>query len=78
MKEFLKNAFESLQAFLNRGKTAYFVCIGLIILGTALVYGNPRSIPSFLLFVFSGQLHLLAEDEPRGRSWPWRCSSRWC
>jgi branched-chain amino acid transport system permease protein len=49
----IKRALASLIAFLNRGKTPYFVCIGLIILGTALVYTSPRSIPAFLLFLFS-------------------------
>jgi len=53
MKEFLKNQFAALGAFLNRGRTPYFVCCGLIILSTVLVYASPRSIPAFLLFVFA-------------------------
>jgi branched-chain amino acid transport system permease protein len=53
MKESLKRAFQSLMAFINEGKTPYFVCCGLIILSTILVYFSPRSIPAFLLFVGS-------------------------
>jgi branched-chain amino acid transport system permease protein len=53
MKELIKQKVQTLAAFLNEGYTPYFVCIGLIILGTALVYTSPRSIPSFLLFVFA-------------------------
>ena len=53
MKESLKSRFQVLRAFLDRGRTPYFVSIGLIILGFALVYLSPRSIPSFLVFVFA-------------------------
>jgi branched-chain amino acid transport system permease protein len=53
MAESIKRALQTFMAFLNRGKTPYAVCVGLIILGTALVYTSPRSIPAFLLFVFS-------------------------
>ena len=53
MKESLKRALQSLTTFINAGKTPYFVCSGLIILSTLLVYFSPRSIPAFLLFVFS-------------------------
>jgi branched-chain amino acid transport system permease protein len=53
MKESLKRAFQSLMAFINEGKTPYFVCCGLIILSTILVYFSPRSIPAVLLFVGS-------------------------
>jgi len=53
MKESIKRALQSFMVFLNQGKTPYFVCIGLIVLGTILVYFSPRSIPAFLLFVFS-------------------------
>ena len=53
MKESIKRALQSFTAFLNAGKTPYVVCIGLIVLGTILVYFSPRSIPAFLLFVFS-------------------------
>ncbi len=49
----MREAIKKFMAFLNQGKTPYFICIGLIILSTALVYFSPRSIPSFLLFVFS-------------------------
>ena len=49
MKETLKKFMD----FLNRGRTPYFACIGLIILGTLLVYFSPRSIPGFLVFLFS-------------------------
>jgi len=51
--ESIKRALQTFMDFLNRGKNPYFTCIGLIILGTALVYGSPRSIPAFLLFVFA-------------------------
>jgi len=54
MKELIKKNIQSLMAFLNRGKNPYFVCCGLIILGFALVYGSPRSIPGFLVFLFAG------------------------
>jgi branched-chain amino acid transport system permease protein len=37
----------------NKGKNPYFVSIGLLILGFATVYGSPRSIPGFLLFLFA-------------------------
>jgi branched-chain amino acid transport system permease protein len=53
MKETIKHKLQTFAAFLNSGKTPYFVCIGLILLGTSLVYTSPRSIPAFLLFVFS-------------------------
>jgi branched-chain amino acid transport system permease protein len=53
MKESLKSRFQVFLAFLDRGRTPYFVSIGLIILGFALVYLSPRSIPSFLVFVFA-------------------------
>jgi len=53
MRESIKSKLQAFSVLLNRGRTPYFVCVGLIILGTALVYGNPRSIPSFLLFVFA-------------------------
>ena len=53
MNESLKSRFQNLMAFLNRGRTPYFTCIGLIILGFSLVYGSPRSLPGFLLFVFA-------------------------
>jgi branched-chain amino acid transport system permease protein len=53
MKESIKTQLKALAAFLNQGRMPYFMCIGLIVLSTALVYGNPRSIPSFLLFVFA-------------------------
>jgi len=53
MKESIKRALKSFMVFLNQGKTPYFVCCGLIVLGTILVYFSPRSIPAFLLFVFS-------------------------
>ena len=53
MKESLKRAFQSLMNFINEGKTPYFVCCGLIVLSTILVYFSPRSIPAFLLFVGS-------------------------
>ncbi|HEX7596607.1 MAG TPA: branched-chain amino acid ABC transporter permease, partial [Polyangia bacterium] len=51
MKESLKSRFQDFLAFLDRGRTPYFVSIGLIILGFSLVYLSPRSIPSFLVFV---------------------------
>jgi branched-chain amino acid transport system permease protein len=53
MKESLKSRFQDFLAFLNRGRTPYFVSIGLIILGFSLVYLSPRSIPGFLVFVFA-------------------------
>jgi len=53
MKELIKQKIQALAALLNQGITPYFVCVGLIILGTALVYTSPRSIPAFLLFVFA-------------------------
>ena len=53
MKESLKSRFQHFLAFLDRGRTPYFVSTGLIILGFALVYLSPRSIPSFLVFVFA-------------------------
>jgi branched-chain amino acid transport system permease protein len=53
MKESIKRALQSLITFINAGKTPYFVCCGLIVLSTLLVYFSPRSIPAFLLFVFS-------------------------
>ena len=54
MKESIKSRFLALAALINEGRTPYFICVGLIILGTALVYTSPRSIPAFLLFVLSG------------------------
>ena len=53
MKESIKRALKSFMVFLNQGKTPYVACCGLIVLGTLLVYFSPRSIPAFLLFVFS-------------------------
>ena len=53
MIDSLKRQFQTLAAFLNRGRLPYFVCTGLIALSTILVYFSPRSIPAFLLFVFS-------------------------
>jgi branched-chain amino acid transport system permease protein len=49
MKEYCKK----FMAFLNQGKTPYVVCVALIVLSTLLVYFSPRSIPAFLLFLFS-------------------------
>jgi branched-chain amino acid transport system permease protein len=54
MKESIKRSLQPLLDFINQGKVPYFICVGLIILGTALVYTSPRSIPAFLLFVLSG------------------------
>ena len=54
MKESIKRALQPILGFINQGKAPYFICVGLIILGTALVYSSPRSIPAFLLFVFAG------------------------
>jgi branched-chain amino acid transport system permease protein len=54
MKESIKRSLQPLLDFVNQGKVPYFICVGLIILGTALVYTSPRSIPAFLLFVLSG------------------------
>ena len=54
MLDFLKSKLQALAALLNRGRTPYFVCLGLLVLGTVLVYTSPRSIPAFLLFVFAG------------------------
>jgi len=53
MKESIKRALKSFMVFLNQGKTPYVACCGLIVLSTILVYFSPRSIPAFLLFVFS-------------------------
>jgi branched-chain amino acid transport system permease protein len=53
VRETLKRYLQLLTDFVNRGRNPYFVCAGLIILGTALVYTSPRSIPGFLVFVFS-------------------------
>ena len=53
MLETLRTKLQSFTAWLNAGRTPYFVCCGLIILSTALVYASPRSIPAFLLFVFA-------------------------
>lgn len=53
MLESLKSKLRALSALINQGRIPYAVCVGLIVLSTALVYGNPRSIPSFLLFVFA-------------------------
>lgn len=53
MTDFIKRKLMALAAIVNRGKTPYFVCLGLIVLSTLLVYFSPRSIPAFLLFVFS-------------------------
>ena len=49
----LHDRLQSFLAYLNRGRTPYLVCAGLIILGFSLVYGSPRSIPGFLVFVFA-------------------------
>jgi branched-chain amino acid transport system permease protein len=49
----MREAVKKFMAFLNQGKTPYFVCIGLMVLGTLLVYFSPRSIPAFLVFLFS-------------------------
>ncbi len=38
-------------AWLNRGATPYIVCFGLLVVGTALVYVSPRSLPAFLLLM---------------------------
>jgi branched-chain amino acid transport system permease protein len=53
MQDSLKDKFQTFTEWLNAGRVPYVVCVGLIVLSTCLVYGNPRSIPSFLLFVFS-------------------------
>jgi branched-chain amino acid transport system permease protein len=53
MKESLKSRFQIFLAALDRGRTPYVVCIGLIVLGFTLVYLSPRSIPGFLVFVFA-------------------------
>ena len=53
MIDSLKRQIQTLAAFLNRGKLPYFVCTGMIVLSTILVYFSPRSIPAFLLFVFA-------------------------
>ncbi len=49
----MREAIKKFMAFLNQGKTPYFICIGLMVLGTLLVYFSPRSIPAFLVFLFS-------------------------
>jgi branched-chain amino acid transport system permease protein len=49
----MREAIKKFMASLNQGKTPYFICIGLMVLGTLLVYFSPRSIPAFLVFLFS-------------------------
>ncbi len=51
MKEPLRSRYQHFLALLDRGRTPYFVSIGLIVLGFTLVYLSPRSIPAFLVFV---------------------------
>ncbi|MGA2546096.1 MAG: hypothetical protein ABSF43_06090 [Rectinemataceae bacterium] len=46
-------AIRSFGSLLNRGKTPYIVSAVLLVLGTALVYVSPRSIPAFLLFAIA-------------------------
>ena len=48
-----KDRLRALFAFLHSGFRPYAVCCGLITLGFGLVYGSPRSIPGFLVFVFA-------------------------
>ena len=53
MKEQIKAKLQQLMTLVNKDKNPYFACIGLLILGSVVVYFSPRSIPGFLLFVFS-------------------------
>lgn len=53
MKEKIKANLQHLMTFANKDKNPYFISIGLLILGSVLVYAMPRSIPGFLLFVFA-------------------------
>jgi branched-chain amino acid transport system permease protein len=41
-----------LKELLCRGRNRQYTCLGLVLLGTAVVYAIPDSIPGFLLFVF--------------------------
>jgi branched-chain amino acid transport system permease protein len=54
MLESILNRLRTFFEWLNRGRTPYFACAGLLILGFVLVYVSPRSIPAFLLFVVAG------------------------
>ena len=53
MIEKLLSKYRQVLDLANKGKNPYFVSIGLLILGFATVYGSPRSIPGFLLFLFA-------------------------
>lgn len=53
MKEQIKAKLQQLMSFVNKGQNPLFVSIGLLILSSIIVYFSPRSIPGFLLFVFS-------------------------
>ena len=53
MIEKLLSKYRHVMDLANQGKNPYFVSIGLLILGFATVYGSPRSIPGFLLFLFA-------------------------
>ena len=48
MNQTLKQRFQAFVAFLNQGKTPYFICVGLIILGTALVEEGRERLESLL------------------------------
>ena len=53
MKEQIKIKIQQFMTFVNKGRNPYFFSIGLLLLGFSVVYLSPRSIPGFLLFVFS-------------------------
>jgi len=53
MKEQIKAKLHQLLDLANKDKNPYFISIGLLILSSVIVYLSPRSIPGFLLFVFS-------------------------
>jgi branched-chain amino acid transport system permease protein len=53
MSDKIKHYYNQLMTFLGQGKNPYYASGGLIVLGFLLVYLNPRSIPSFLVFMFA-------------------------
>jgi branched-chain amino acid transport system permease protein len=56
MKQELSKSLRSVAAFANRGAAPYALSIGLLIVGTLLVYFSPRSIPAFLVFAAAAAL----------------------
>lgn len=56
MKLNIRERIRAVAAWLNKGKTPYYLSSILLVIGTILVYVSPRSIPAFLVFAVAAGL----------------------